>query len=186
MVKIIKNKRDSKRYIEGHGFNHLPDKFIHKDDVTGMKNFLESFSAPLYIIRDGLRPQSDFFFFRTYDECKVLLEKFVDVVILAVSVNAYKKNKVILGTIKITSDNMVELTASTSIDCDHRSIFIENDYNLHCSIFSKQLDNVPRFDEIYEFLVTNLLIDVIVEYTIYDIKVGINNEYLVIQEIRHY
>jgi hypothetical protein len=186
MTKHIHNKTESKKFIIDQGFNHFPDLFIHKDDIEGICRFIELHPSPLYILRDGKRPQSDFYFFHTIDECITYLDLYPDIVIIAVSVNAYKDHKIILGTIEITSDNMVNLTASTDPSCDHRSIFVSNDYNIHCSIFSKALNNIPHFDVIYDFLVTNELIDVIVEYTIYDIKVGTKNDYLVIQEIRNY
>jgi hypothetical protein len=182
----ITTKKASKEYMEKNGLNYFPDLFVEKNDIQSIREFLISNEAPLYIIRDGNRPQSPFFFFETMDQCVRYLDHFSDTVIIAVSVNAYKKNKIILGTIEICSDGQVFLTASTQPDCDHRSIFVVNDFNLNCSIMDKRLDRVPEFDTIYQFLVEHGLIDVIVEYTIYNIDVGIKHQRIVIQEVRHY
>ena len=166
--------------------NCFPDLFVDISETEKIRKFMNTNKAPLYIIRDGVRAQSPFHFFSTFEECLGYLNNYQDIVIIAVSVNAYKNHKVILGTIELTSDNWVSLTASTSPECDHRSIFEVNDFNVHCSILEKSLRNIPEFDTIYTFLVEHSLIDVIVEYTIYDIPVGHKNEKLVIQEIRHY
>lgn len=168
------------------GYNYFPDLFVHKDNKCEIKNFIDKHRSPLYIIRDGKRPQSDYCFFKTYEECLPYLDKYPDIVIIAISVNAYKNNKIILGTIELTSNNMVSFTGSTDPDCDHRTIFRENQYNIHCDIFDRRLNDIPGFDSIYSFLVEENLVDVIVEFSIFDIDVGINHEKLVIQEIRNY
>lgn len=182
----IKNKTESKNFIMKKGFNYFPDLFCHKTDLDRIKIFIETNKASLYILRDAKRPHSPFYFFKNFEECLEYLKLYLDEVIIAVSVNAYQDHKVILGTIELTSDNRVFLTASTDPKCDHRSIFEDNDYNINCKIDDKSLDNIPMFDDIYSFLVDHELIDVIVEYTFYDIPVGIKSETLVIQEVRHY
>lgn len=182
----IKNKSESKDFILKRGFNYFPDLYCHKVDVEKIINFIVDNPAQLYIIRDAIRPQSPFYFFTHKEECLCLLDQFHDHVIIAVSVNAYKEYKIILGTIEITSDNRVMLTASLDANADHRSIFSKNDFNINCQISDRVLDKVPEFDQIYAFLVDNELIDVIVEYTIYSIPVGVNHQKLVIQEIRNY
>ena len=182
----IKTKEESKEFIMEKGYNYFPDLFIHKDNKDEIQHFITQYPSPLYIIRDGKRPQSDYFFFTTFEECLTYLDRYEDIFIIAVSVNAYKKNKIILGTIELKSDNMVSFIGSTDPNCDHRTIYNESEYNLHCDIFDKKLNEIPGFDNIYSFLVEENLFDVIVEFTIYDIEVGQNHEKLVIQEIRNY
>lgn len=186
MIRIIKNKQESKDFIQEKGFNTFPEIHIHKDDKTKLLKFLKIYQSPLYVLRDGLRPQSKYYFFKTFEECVNLLVEYEDMVIIAVSVNAYKDHKVILGTIELSKENMISITASMTPDSDHRSIFHDSDFNYFCSIYDKCLNNIPKFDLLYGFLVENNLVDVIVEFTIYDIPVGIRNELIVIQEVRNY
>ena len=58
------------------------------------------------------------------------------------------------------------------------------DFNFKTNIFDKRLDLVSGFDRIYRYVVEHSLLDTIVELAVYDIKVGIYQEEVVIFEIR--
>lgn len=58
------------------------------------------------------------------------------------------------------------------------------EFNLKTTIFDKELNKIPKFDEIYQYIVTHKLIDVIAEFAYYDIPVGIHNQNIIIFEIR--
>ena len=51
----------------------------------------------------------------------------------------------------------------------------------------KALDKIPDFDFLYEYIFKHNLVDIIVEFALFNIPLGINNERIVIFELRtHY
>ena len=62
------------------------------------------------------------------------------------------------------------------------NIFDEiKNYNL----FSiKKLNNIKHYEEIYSYIIKNELKDIIVEFALFDINVGINKENIIIYELR--
>lgn len=60
-------------------------------------------------------------------------------------------------------------------------------FNLSTDIFDKKLNKIPYFDLIYQYIINHNLQDVIVEFALFDTEVGINNEHIVVYELRtHY
>lgn len=58
------------------------------------------------------------------------------------------------------------------------------DFNYATNIFDKKLNKIPCFDLIYSYIIEHKLTDIIVEFAIYDKPVGVNNEQVIIFEIR--
>lgn len=58
------------------------------------------------------------------------------------------------------------------------------DFNYHTDIFDKKLNHIPGFDIIYNYIIDHDLLDVIVEFAIYDKPVGIYKDQVIIFEIR--
>jgi len=60
-------------------------------------------------------------------------------------------------------------------------------FNLKTDIFDKELNKIPNFDFLYQYITSHGLMDVIVEFSLFNKKVGINKEEIVIYELRtHY
>ena len=60
-------------------------------------------------------------------------------------------------------------------------------FNLSTNIFEKKLNKISYFDFIYQYIINHNLQDVIVEFALFDTEVGINNEHIVVYELRtHY
>ena len=180
-----KNKYESKALIEKLNLNRFPEEILHKTDYTKIQSFFDSYPCELYVVRDADNFQAPYFFIKNYEECLQKIEQYKRNIIIAVSVNAYKSHKVLLGTIEISGDH-VDLCARTDENGDHRNIFIQPEINISTNIFDKKLNQIPGFDIIYAFLVEKNLVDIIVEFTLYDIPVGVKNERLTINEIRNY
>lgn len=96
----------------------------------------------------------------------------------------YANNQVLVGEIEILSNNEVYFIASTKLGASVRDAVRNPSYNLKADIFDKRLNEIKYFDYLYKYIIKNNLLDAIVEFALFDIKVGINNENIVIYEIR--
>ena len=79
----------------------------------------------------------------------------------------------------ISSDNEVNAILSTNKTYSVRDAIKNPDFNIKTNIFdNKTLNNIPYFDNIYDYIITNDLLDVIVEFALFDKKIGIKNKIL--------
>ena len=181
----IKTKKESRDAIISLNLNTVPEIFIEKRETDKMQEFFDSYKEELYILRDADRSSSRYEYIKCYEECLEKSQLFSGRIILAVSINTYKE-KVLLGAIEVGSDNSIKLCATENKNLDHRTMYAGAEYNFETDIFDKKLSRIPGFDDIYGYLIKNGLIDITVEFTIYDRCVGTKKEKIVINEIRNY
>lgn len=96
----------------------------------------------------------------------------------------YVDNLVLIGTIKVFKDNRIWLIASKNKEFTVRMAESFPDYNFDTDIFDKRLDGVADFDIIYTYVIDANLVDVIVEFALYDKPLGLYNQRVVVFEIR--
>ncbi len=84
----------------------------------------------------------------------------------------------------ISKNNDVWFIGSTNPNFTGKMAEQFPDFNISTNIFDKKLNYIPKFDLIYKYIVEHDLIDIIVEFAIYDCPVGIYNEPIIIFEIR--
>ena len=95
-----------------------------------------------------------------------------------------KKINLLVGEIEIFSNNDVYITVSTDKKASVRDALKNPIYNLKTNIFSKELKEIEYFNDINTYISKHKLYDVIVEFALYDKNVGINNEKIIIYELR--
>ena len=116
-----------------------------------------------------------------------LLDKFEEEVTISVSYNEFKEDLIIVGDIKVHkgfSGDTVDLTARTDSEATHRNIYENPEYNLHASLEEDRVWKIPGFSKIMRYISDHELYDVIVEFAVYDCKLGINKDNVVITELR--
>ena len=84
----------------------------------------------------------------------------------------------------ISKNNEVWFIGSTNPNFTGKMAEQFPDFSISSNIFDEKLSSIPKFDLIYKYIVEHNLIDVIVEFAIYDCPVGIFNEPIIIFEIR--
>ena len=98
----------------------------------------------------------------------------------------YRDNKVLTGDVFISRDNTFMITASTDKNCDHRT-FPEPKFIFSSDIFDKRIKSISGINRIIDYVYKYELFDMVVEFFVFDIPVGVNKEYVVIIELRtHY
>ena len=182
---FIKDKADALFQMERLGLNHFPEIVCATDDMEGAKMFMQDNPAEEYCMRDPNGTVGKVFFPKTIEEIEEFAKEYDERFTLCVSANPYKEDIVLLGDIKVNKDeNMVDLTARTDPEATHRNIYTEPEYNMHISLDSDELWEVPGFSKLMAYISNYELYDIVVEFVVYSARVGTNKENVVIFEIR--
>jgi len=186
MIKI-KDKKDSVLKMKELGLNYFPLEVFSVDDIDGIKEFMEKYPAKEYVLRSANKAKGDFCFVKNIDEAKSNLSLFENDVTVCVSYNEYKEDIILVGDIivhKSYGSESVDLTARTDIEATHRNIYENPEYNIHTSIEDDKFWDIPGISKIMRYISDHELYNVIVEFAVYAIRLGINKENVVITEIR--
>ena len=182
---FIKDKADAKIQMERLGLNTFAGIVCGVGDNESIKQFIEENPAEEYCLRDPNKTSGEFFFVKNYEEAVEKSKQYDDEFTIDVSARPYKEDIVLLGDIKVYKDeNMVDLTARTDEEANHRNIYSEPEINLHKNLDSDQLWNVPGFSKLMNYISTYELYDIVVEFVVYSARVGKKKENVVIFELR--
>ena len=180
----VNNKLESIYLIKKLNLNMFPERLFKNDDIDNITQFLHEYPAKYYAIRSKEIvncPQNNF----KVPQDKVLNEiNNFNLFTINVSSYNYVSNFILIGDIRIGSNNEVWIIASTNPHFTEKKAEQYPDFNYSTDIFDKKLDKIPKFDLIYRYIVDHNLVDVIVEFAIYNKPVGINKEPIIIFEIR--
>ena len=182
----IDNKLESIRKISELKLNKFPEQLFTENDTEKVKEFLQMYPAKYYAIRDKSKASGVF-------KLKVITEDVLteirDYSLFTINVSSanYIENQLLVGEIEILSKGAVYVTLSIDPSASVRDALRNPTYNLSTDIFDKKLNQIPYFDSIYLYIISHSLQDVIVEFALFDTKVGINKENIVVYELRtHY
>ncbi|MDE7181780.1 MAG: hypothetical protein K2O41_01935 [Clostridia bacterium] len=181
---ISRTKDESRKLIMNLGLNRVPEEFFEKGDTVNIRKFFEKYKADIYVLRDADHSSGKYFYVKNADECIKKSKEYQGRIIVAVSINNYK-NKVLLGAIEISGDT-VRICATTDSTLDHRTMYGGAEYNMSTTVVDKRLSSIPEIDFLFNYIYKNNLLNITIEFTIYDRPVGTNNERIIINELRNY
>lgn len=183
---IIKNKIESANKISELDLNRFHEMLFKSDEEKKVLQFLKDHPAQYYAIRD--KSKSGGTFKLRVDYSKVLEEiKDYDLFTINVSSANYVDNQLLVGEIEFLSNGEVYATLSTDPTASVRDALSNPMYNLKTDIFDKRLDEITYFDVIYQYIISHNLKDVIVEFALFDMGVGVKGEKEIVYELRtHY
>ena len=184
-----KNKLESDVLINVLNLNRVIDKtfyFNNSDVLFDVSKFINETGLDLYGMR-SLKPGQCFKYSVPKKDVIKQLSDFEDGVKICESMYAADTNNMILqGYISLDKSFNVICEASDVPGISLRQSMGVPKYKWY---FSDLYERAPRIlvnSKILDLIVTNGLFDVFLEFTYYDIPVGINKEKLLIWEIRDY
>ncbi len=186
MIKI-KDKKDSILKMREMNLNTMPCEVFSATDEDGIKNFFDENLAEEYILRSTDKAQGEFFFVKNFDQAKDKLSHFEDHVTVAVSFRPYAEDIVLIGDAMVSrkaGGDEIDIAATTQSDGTHRGVYENPEYNMHASLEEDRVWRIPGFSKLMRYISDHELYDVIVEFAVYDIKVGKNKENVLISELR--
>lgn len=180
----IRNKLESIKIIKQKKLNSFPEELFTKEQINDIKNFLKIYSAKYYAIRSKEIINCKHNNFKVLK--KDVLKEITKFNLFTINVSSYNytSNLILIGDILISQNNEIWFIGSTNPNFTGKMAEKYPEFNYYTNIFDKKLNKIPSFDLIYKYIVDHNLIDVIVEFAIYNCPVGIYNEPIVIFEIR--
>ena len=182
MIKV-KNKEHSINLIKQMGLNSMPQSVLDKTDPEGIENFFKKNPAKEYVVRDIFSPMGKYKFVSGLEECLEYVSTIkADRFCVSVSFRTIP-GRILLGDIYV-KDNMVSLSASKDSSANHRNIYDNPQIMLNCELFDDRLWDVPGFEKLIDYINRFNLYDIVVEFAIFNSKVGTKRENVVIIELR--
>lgn len=178
------NKLDSIRLIKENHLNSFPEQLFCTGQEEQVAAFLDKYPALYYAVRSkeivGCR----------FNNFKVLREKVLEEIkkfhLFAINVSSYNyiEHLLFIGDVFIGRNNEVWLIGTTNKNYTGKMAERDPEFNYKTDIFDKKLDKVLGFDKIYGYIVQHQLLDVIVELALYDKRLGTEEEFVIVFEIR--
>ena len=183
MYKIY-NKLESSELINKLNLNVLPQKMFKVEAGNDIKRFLDEHPAQFYSIRDNVKSSNPN---RTHkaskDEIMNIYNKF-DICTVGVSINNHIDNQVLIGNIIVDAKGNVTLEGTDEKYDSVRTATNSAKYHIKTDIFDKKLKYIHGAYEIIDYILEHNLQDVVVEFSVFDKNIGVNNEKVVIWELR--
>lgn len=183
---FIKNKLESMKKISELGLNKFPEQLFKAGEQEKVREFLTCYPAQYYAIRDKSKAGG---IFKLKVSANDVLAEINDYDLFTINVSSanYVENQLVVGEIQILSNGEVYATLSVDPTASVRDALRNPTFNLKTDIFDKKLNKIPHFDLIYEYIITHNLQNVIVEFALFDKKVGMRKERIIVYELRtHY
>lgn len=179
----IKSKIESYEKIIELNLNRFPEKVFKCSEINEVNDFIKKYPANYYAIRDKSKVGG---VFKLKVEPENILKEVAGYDLFSINVSSYNyiDNQLLVGEILISNTD-VNAILSTNSKYSVRDAIRNPDFNFITNIFDDNiLNRIPYFDKVYKYIVENKLQNVIVEFAYFDKPVGINNENIIIYELR--
>ncbi len=176
-MKIL-NKTDSLTQIKKLGLNTVPETVIAPNNIDKLQEFIKKYPAKQYVLRDVENPLGNYYY-ANKDEIESISKKYTTSFSIAVSFYSYGE-LTLIGDIFVSGDK-VELTASTNKNANHRNA---DDISVFTNMYDDKLWKIPGFNDLIKYIADKNLMNLIVEFVVFDHKVGTKKEKVLITELR--
>ncbi len=178
----IYNKIESMKKINELKLNRFPEQLFKCGEENKVLQFIDKYPAKYYAIRDRSKPRGVFKFTVLKED---VLEEIKEYEIFSINVSSFNySNQLLVGEIEFLDNDEIYLCAFAGSGISDRELNLAPTFNFKTNIFDKRLNKVPYFDKLFKLIVDNNLINVIVEFAIFDENVGINDDNIIIYELR--
>lgn len=178
----INSKKHSSDIIKKLNLNRVPEMVCYVFDEESLSAFCDKFPSIKYILRDVENASGTYFFCKDKQEVMDNARTYKGAFSLAVSCFAYK-NIVLLGEIYLTKDSVI-IVGGNEEGINHRNAYQKAIINKTTTLDDDEIWEIEGVSDLIKYLVDHNLYDVIVEYVVYDAPVGVNNEKVLIVELR--
>lgn len=185
-MKQIRNKTESDITIKQLKLNKMLDGVFNKGEKDEVKTFLNNNVYPYYNMRDKSMAMGQFLYKLTSKEVLSHIEDYNKFSVYESLADADSKHMLLQGEIQINSDWKVMASLSDSIGISNRVAMKNPKWCLYYDLLLDREPKIQGLRKIIDYIFEHELFDVIVEFTIYDVPVGINHENLLIWELRNY
>ena len=184
---MIRNKYQSDQTIKVLGLNRVAEKIFFKDAaVDELIKFLIQTNYSYYNIREKSNSAGKFKYKLTKSEILEISSDYYNFSVFESLAEA--DNRLILqGDIEIDKDFIMRASLSTIKNISNRIAMQEPEYNIYNYDLKEQKEpNIKGLSKVIDYVSRHNLIGMVVEFSLYEIPVGINRENIIIWELRNY
>lgn len=184
---MIKNKAESDSFIRRRGFNRMLEGiFTSETPIETIEEFLDKYNYKLYNVRDKAIAKGPFRYKLTRDEVLQVIKDFERFSIFESLAEADEK-LVLQGELELTTDFLLRGALSDIKGQSNRIAMETPVYNiLNLDLVNGKEPNIPGLKGIIDYICREGLVGMVVEFSLYDVPVGMNKEKLIIWELRNY
>lgn len=178
----IRNKFESIQYIKNHHLNYFGEEVFHHTQIADIKKYLDNHQETYYILKDKTRTGGKVYYNLTKEEVYKHINEYTILGLDVASYN-YLDHKVLLGEIELTTTMELTLSGSFAKESNHRN-FCEPNIFLKTDLFDRRVKYIPGLDDVIDYVFEHQLFDMIIEFCVYDVPLGIHQKKVVIFEVR--
>lgn len=179
----ISNKTESAQAIKALGLNELPTGIFKKGQTAEVLQFLKQYPAKYYAIRDRANAGG---IFKMPVKAEDVLKEIKGYSLFSINISNlnYANSQLLTGEIQI-KDDMIYAIGSTNSTYSLRDAYKDPTFNISTNILDDAtLSKIPHLDKVIQYILDHGLQGLIVEFSLFDKKVGTKNDYIVVYELR--
>lgn len=183
----IKNKLESITVIKELNLNVLLEIFLSNFNEKLIKDFLNKYPAEFYAIRDKEKSMSKKHCLNVKKEDVVKYCKDNELSVFTINISSYnyRSSQLLCGEICLHKNFTLDYILSNNSNFSVRNAYANPDFVGSNEYFeSPNLKKINGLDYIIDYVFKYNLFDVIVEFTVFDNKIGKNKENVIIWELR--
>lgn len=177
----IRTKAGSDEMITKLGMN----KMLEHKGMKGLEEFLSASGHEYYNIRDKSTAMGNFQYKLTGQEVLEVAPKYLEFSVYE-SLAEADKGLVLQGEIQIDSGFNMVASLSNLKEISNRKAMELPQITICTNLVEGKMRYVPGLDQVIDFMCENDIIGPIMEFTLYNQPVGVNEEELLIWELRNY
>lgn len=184
-VSLIRNKQESDFIIKKLGLNKMSEGIFSKENINELSDFLKINNYPFYNLRDKNNPSGNFFYKITPEEV-LKQSKNYDIFSVYESLALADEKLILQGDIQLNKDFTLLASLSDIKNIPNRLAMQKPVYKINVDLKEKKEPSIKGLTRIIDYIITHKLFEVIVEFSLFDIPVGVNKENILIWELRNY
>lgn len=185
LIKKITNKQESKEAIIRRNLNRIEEVEFNKKNINNLKECLDKTNYSYYNIRDKSSAMGKFLYKLTKEQV-IEYSKNYEAFSVFESLCLADKYMVLQGEIFINDNFELMATLDDRKNIPNREAVKHPKYNLSLDLKEKREPFIRGLTEIIDYITKHELFNCYVEFSIFDIPVGIHKENIIIWELRNY
>ncbi|ABR33476.1 MULTISPECIES: hypothetical protein [Clostridium] len=184
---MIRNKYESDYMIKKLGLNRMSENiFTDNSTLDELKSYLEENTYKYYNIRDKSVSGGKFLYMLTKDQVLLKSKKYKRYAVYE-SLAIADDRLILQGDIEIDRDFIMRASLSDIKGISNRIAMEKPVYNIYNYDLKEKRDPpISGLSKVIDYISQNSLIDMVVEFSLFEIPVGINQENIIIWELRNY
>jgi len=184
---MIKTKQESDYEIKKLGLNRMLEGRFTQDSLENeVKQFLQDHSYEFYNIRDKSSSMGKFLYKLSADEVSQESKNYKSFAVYESLAEADTK-LILQGDIEIDKNFIMRASLSNIKGISNRIAMQNPVYNLYNYDLKENTEpSIRGLSQVIDYISSHELIGMVVEFTLFEIPVGINKENILIWELRNY